>query len=200
MNANLSDKIRLTRFYEESLLKYGPESAHALQWKNTKSQQVRFAALSQVADLSGRSVLDVGCGVGDLHQYLQARFNRVDYCGVDIVPGMITAAKQKYAGVRFVHADILGFKERYDYVMASGALTFNMEGGKELYFEIIKHMYAIAKKGVAFNVLDNDVYATDHEYLTYSYVEIAALCETLNCQFVVSTEYEVGDFTVFLYK
>jgi trans-aconitate methyltransferase len=194
------DTIRLTQFYEESLRKYGPESAHALQWKNRKSQQVRFAALSQVASLTGKSVLDVGCGVGDLYKYLQDSFGRVEYCGLDVVPGMIVAAKQKYPGVRFVHANVLDFTEQYDYVLASGALTYNMDGGKELYFKIIKHMYAIAKKGVAFNVLDNDVYATDHEYLTYSYVEIAALCETLNCQFVVFTEYEVGDFTVFLYK
>lgn len=200
MDVSASDKIRLTRFYEEALLKYGPDSAQALQWKNRKSQQVRFAALSQVASLAGKSVLDVGCGVGDLYKYLQDSFARVDYCGLDVVPGMIAAAKQKYPGARFVHANVLDFTEQYDYVLASGALTYNMQGGKELYFEIIKHMYALAKKGVAFNVLDNDVYATDHEYLTYTYAEIAALCETLNCQFVVSTEYEVGDFTVFLYR
>lgn len=200
MKVNSSDKIRLTRFYEEGLLKYGSESALALQWKNRKSQSVRFAALCQIADLSGRSVLDVGCGVGDLQKYLQDRFTHVNYCGLDIVPGMVAAAQKKYPGVPFIHADILAHTEQHDYVLASGALTFNMEGGKELYFEIIKHMYALAKKGVAFNVLDSEVYTTDHEYLTYSYAEIAALCEALNCRFVVSAEYEVGDFTVFLYK
>ncbi len=200
MNPSPSDKIRLTRFYEEALLKYGPGSAKALQWKNENSQHVRFVALSQIADLSGKSVLDVGCGVGDLYPYLQDHFTGIEYCGVDMVPGMIMAAEKKYPDVRFIHIDVLEFTEQYDYVLASGALTFNMQSGKEFYFEIITHMYSLAKRGVAFNVLDSEVYATDHEYLAYSYAEIAAVCEALNCQFVVSTEYEVGDFTVFLYK
>lgn len=200
MNPSPSDKIRLARFYEEALLKYGSGSAKALQWKNENSQQIRFAALCQIADLSRKSVLDVGCGVGDLYQYLQDHFTAIQYCGVDVVPGMIMAAEKKYPGVRFVHADVLEFREQYDYVLASGALTFNMSGGKKLYFDIIRHIYTVAKKGVAFNVLDSNVYATDHEYLTYSYAEIAEVCEALGCQFVVSTEYEVGDFTVFLYK
>ncbi|NVL90353.1 MAG: hypothetical protein HWN69_05065, partial [Desulfobacterales bacterium] len=42
-------------------------------WGSEESQKCRFGVLCQLDDLSGKSVLDVGCGLGDLYGYLRNR-------------------------------------------------------------------------------------------------------------------------------
>lgn len=195
-----ADKVRLARYYQEALQKYGAHSPQALHWKGLHSQQVRFAALCQIANLSKCSVLDVGCGVGDLYEYLEKHFRNCTYTGVDVVPDMIIEAKGKYPQADFICIDMQEYMKPHDYVLASGALTFNVQEGKQFYFNAIRHMYDLALKGVAFNVLDSDHYKSNEYYLVYSHREIARLCDELGCPYVVSTNYEVGDFTVFLHK
>lgn len=49
---------------------YGAKSSLALGWRDHNSQLIRFEVLADIADLNGRSVLDVGCGYADLLPFL----------------------------------------------------------------------------------------------------------------------------------
>ena len=52
-------------YYGPRLQRYGP-TAEAVGWNNREKQELRFRVLCEIASLNGRSVLDVGCGLGDL--------------------------------------------------------------------------------------------------------------------------------------
>ena len=98
----------------------------SLGW-NTGKQEMRFELLRNGYDLEGRSILDVGCGFGDLNRYLQAHYNSYTYTGVDLVSGFISKAKELYPAsdrfvIRFLEGDFLEcfFGEPFDYIFASG--------------------------------------------------------------------------------
>lgn len=69
------------------------------------AQRVIVASLER-AGLQGKSILEIGCGVGSLHLSLLQR-GASSACGVEISSGMIAKAKEL--------ADELGFGERVSY-------------------------------------------------------------------------------------
>jgi len=195
-----NDKIRINRFYNRALEQYGLHSHRSLRWVNAADQETRFRVLSNIGPLSGSSILDVGSGLGDLFGYLEHYFKDFSYLGIDIVPDMVTQAKIKYPRGSFEVADIFTLPTKYDYVLASGSLTFHVEGGKKFYYAMIERMFQLANKGLAFNMLDQDVHPIDEEYLAYSQKEISDLCASLTPNYKIVTGYHHGDFTAFLYK
>ena len=65
---------------------------------------------------------------------------------------------------------------------------------------MIKQMYSVARKGVAFNMLDNRIHIDDDIYAAYSPIEIADFCATVADRVEVVVDYLPQDFAVYLYK
>ena len=65
---NEKDKHAIIQRYSENLQKYG-YSPKTLEWFKNR-QDIRFKALSEMGDLNNCSILDVGCGFGDLYGFL----------------------------------------------------------------------------------------------------------------------------------
>ena len=64
-----------------------PDRAHfdILDWAGPETQVLRFEILADNVALHGRSLLDVGCGLGDLVAFLDKQGIDVDYTGIDVV-------------------------------------------------------------------------------------------------------------------
>lgn len=78
--------------YAARLHRYGADP-RALGWDTRQNQWARFAAVTQLVDLHGRSVLDIGCGFGDLHAFLEERaVGPAAYHGIDINPALLDVA------------------------------------------------------------------------------------------------------------
>ena len=124
MTTHEERRAEVVRFYDELLMT--KEGTEILGWSTKESQQIRFAALCGVADLDGRSVLDVGCGRGDLFGYLRDAGLRVDCRGVDIHEGLLDLARKTWPDGRFESRDILegDAGKEADYVLCSG--LFNL--------------------------------------------------------------------------
>ena len=56
---------------------FGEGTSGALGWKSDENQNIRFEILSQIGDMSGLSVLDLGCGHGDLCGYLGRKYSDI---------------------------------------------------------------------------------------------------------------------------
>lgn len=191
----------LLEFYNRALAQNGVRSPRALGWRDEHSQFSRFRVLCQIADLRGASILDEGCGLGDLYPYLTERFPGIRYTGLDINPDMIAAAGRKYPAASFVAADFSDFTGGpFDYVLSSGALTLKVPDFKTFYFGHIRKMYELAEKGVAFNMLRASVIGEDLTYAAYDPAEVEAFCRTLTDNVALRQDYSDEDFTLYLYK
>lgn len=194
------DNNRIQAYYKEALADYGDHDARSVHWSDVQGQRTRFMVLSQIADLNGQQVLDVGCGLGDLYSFFLKSKIEVDYTGIDIIPDFISLARERYPQARFELKDMATITETYDYILASGALSFKIADHKKVYFEIIKKMYKHATKGVAFNMLNRIVHVDDETYAAYDITEVADFCKTFCNNVQIITDYLPQDFTIYLYK
>src|SRR3954471_11695213 len=94
---SLSD---LTEDYDKSLREYGP-GPKALLWWDYRSMAIRFRELVADVPALGKSIMDAGCGLGDLLPFLYAKAADFRYLGVDKKKGFIDVAKQRYEGHEF---------------------------------------------------------------------------------------------------
>jgi hypothetical protein len=91
-----------------------------------------------------------------------------------------------------------GFPEA-DYIFASGSLNYRSEN--ELFpYNIIRKMYASARKGIAFNLPDKDFQQPGNYLGAYDQVTVINFCRTLSPDWQVINGYLPGDFTLFVYK
>src|SRR5690606_10729201 len=109
------------------------KDARSVRWSNPSDQVTRFRALLGIADVANQSVLDVGCGMGELYKYLLQQQIPVQYTGIDIVPEFIQAAQKHFIDVDFYTQDVFEVESKYDYVLASGALSFKVKDNLNYY-------------------------------------------------------------------
>ncbi|MEW4562464.1 class I SAM-dependent methyltransferase [Bremerella sp. JC770] len=118
--------------YEAMLREHGP-THRALGWGENGRQDLRFSVLSEPAIAMGNpSVLDVGCGFGDLYHYLKRRGWEGNYVGVDIVEQLLTVARQRHPEVEFIERDITAEGAElgtFDFVIASGIANARLPSG-----------------------------------------------------------------------
>lgn len=192
----------LIMFYDKKVKRYGDEIC-SVAWGSRRSQRRRFEVLTQIADLNGASVLDIGCGLGDFYNWLIRRYKKICYTGIDITDSMIDIASSKYKKAKFEIKNILDLKRSsgfYDYVFASGIFNRKVQGHEKYVKSVIRHMFHLAKKGMAFNVMSSKA---DFKNMSEYYAdagEILDFCLTLSRKVILRHDYMTHDFTVYLYK
>ena len=194
----MSRTKRIREHYEPRIL---PARKHfdILDWASVASQQARFAVLVRNVDLAGKSLLDVGCGLGDLLAFLTARGIAVEYTGVDIVEKMVERARRQHPAARFIHADPFADdpfgEERFDVVFCSG--TFNLDLGNDRQFvpRALKRLSELAREYLVFNLLH--VRAASHGYCAYyDPAEVLPWVTPMAREVRLVDDYLPNDFTV----
>jgi len=95
---------------------------------------LRFRALLPLIDKPGLSVLDYGCGLGYLFDYLQEQGASVHYTGMDILPEFIDVCRQKHgdkAEFQLIEAE-QSLTRRFDLVFASGVFNIRSHADERL--------------------------------------------------------------------
>lgn len=133
------------RIYQQ----YGEDDVRSLSWGSDNSQQERFRVLAEIADLEGCSILDVGCGFGDLYRFLTKKVKDFRYAGYDLNANVVKAARRKIPGVRFVCCDILESSEveAYDYVLSSGIHNLKLADNERTWKALVRRMVRTLSQG-----------------------------------------------------
>ena len=79
------DKEEIINRYTERFKRFG-RTVGALGSGTDEHQTIRYRVLSEVGDLGGQRVLDVGCGFGGFLDYARHYGQPMIYTGTDIVP------------------------------------------------------------------------------------------------------------------
>lgn len=197
---NLLDRAAILRFHQDRILAFGRGSVEALGWRNLHSQQQRFEALARIGDLTGRSVLDVGCGHGDLCGYLRAHGHDVEYLGLDHLPELLDVAVERYGNwprTRFLLGDFTSAElPQADYVLCSGALSYRHRDA-DLIPQMLDKLFRACRLGVGFNLL-SQVAQAEGILVAYDPRTTFELCRRLTLSVRLVEGYLPDDFTVFL--
>jgi SAM-dependent methyltransferase len=189
-------------FYDENVRKH-MNDIKSVAWGNRESQEKRFEILAQIAELSGKSVLDVGCGIGNFYSWLKDRYRDIKYTGVDITPSMVELALKNHPGVKFCVVDILELnrvRPAYDFVFASG--IFNRRIPRHKYFikDAIVRMFDLSKQGIAFNIMSTKADFMEKKEYYADPGKMLDFCLGLSRKVALMHNYMPHDFTVFIYK
>lgn len=198
---NLLDTAAIFRFHKEQIKDYGAGSVGALGWTSEEAQQQRFSVLAKIADLNNQSVLDVGCGHGDLSAYLQGLYPSVRYFGVEQIPELLNVAIEKYAAVPetlFFQGDFAASDlPSTDFILVCGSLNYR-NSDPLFVLRMIEKLFANCRKGFGFNLLSH-VDPPDGLLTSYKPGFIVEYCNRLTPNVTLIDGYRENDFTVFMY-
>lgn len=182
-----------------------------VDWESEEAQNLRFKALIEHFNMSSNVLLDVGCGVGSLAEYIDKNNINLYYIGIDIMPEMVERAKsKKYKNInpQFMTMDFFkktDIKDDVDYIYTSGIFNLNLGNNEEFLKEAIEAFLLAARKGVCFNLLDiscKEKYGDKYYY--YKKDDILLLTQDilkkLNLSYKIHIEdkYLQNDFSVFI--
>jgi SAM-dependent methyltransferase len=198
-------------FYSGLLEKYDIYSQSAVAWFDG-GQEARFRELLRIIpDRRGPySLLDVGCGMGDMRDYLLKNgFPRIDYRGIDALDEMVESGKRKYPGIRLMRREFMAdsFKSEYDILVSSGAMNlriFRTEKKQEEYVAgFIQKLYSLSRIGCAFNLLcigESRHFTNDRNIFYADRKRVYALCREICRDVELIFESEIFGFTVCMRK
>lgn len=126
---------------------------HLAGWSSFQSQQERFKTLVRNLHYKGGSVIDFGCGTGELYLFLKKLGLPFNYIGLDCNPEMLKIARSRY-GDRFqlIKMDDVPF-ENVDYVFLSGVFQFLDVQSPNYHLTLCQKVFSKCKLGMAVNFL-----------------------------------------------
>lgn len=175
------DKLKIIKTYYEDNMSKGLPEYGILGWESEEAQKMRFDMLLSSADLNGKALLDVGCGTGNLLEYIRSRGIQVTYTGVDILDKMIEKAKNKQLGADFFLIDIFKdniFKDHsFDVIYSSGIFNLNLGNNIEFLTNAIDLFLRLSSGTVVFNLLHEASPDREDKYFYFHPDQISEILE-----------------------
>ncbi len=123
------DKNKIKEFYDNTASKKA-------RWiKRNQYYHNQLLRYYQLCVLEGSSILELGCGTGDLIGRLNPSYG----VGVDVSEETINIAQKKYPNINFICQDVENFDttEAFDYIIISGTLA-NVENIQNLFLKVYR--------------------------------------------------------------
>ncbi|HNP71228.1 MAG TPA: methyltransferase domain-containing protein [Kouleothrix sp.] len=150
---------RVTHYYNQLLATHGLAPQALAERAEDKDRAFYHQLLDGLALEPGLSVLDIGCGMGDLLAFLEARqITPGSYLGVDLVQGFLDHCQATHpAPYRFERANFVTQRfapgERYDLVVSMGVMVSRVIAYPAYVAACVEKMLGLANRYVVFNMI-----------------------------------------------
>lgn len=202
---NKQDTERFLERYGKRLDEFG-YSPESLGWGGGKERQnLRFEVLSNIGVMENDSILDIGCGFGDL-----AKFNRANgwsgiYTGVDINEQLLEVGRSQHLDLNLILVDILEEKTSLvaDWVMSSGLFNAKLyyQSNETFIADMITRMFSFCRKGVAADFMSTYVdYMHPDGYHTSPSWIIDFVKKELKARCILRMDYLPYEYCVYILK
>ena len=191
---------RIRELYEIRYSQFG-NNYKTVGWGSIKDQVLRFDMLCRGLDLTGKTILDIGCGLGDIVPYLEARYPAgFKYTGIDLAPSLIEAAQEEFTqpNISFICGDMnkLNESEQYDIVLLSGALSYRVHDNKSYAKAMLKKLFRMSREVISVNFLSDYVDYQEEKNFHYSPEDMFQFAKTLTKWVALYSDYPLWEFTI----
>ena len=191
-------RIDNEKFYKSAIEMYGT-TAKGVNWYSKENQRIRFDMILKLLpkEISNFSIIDAGCGFGDLYIYLEKKKRLPKlYTGIDSLLDMYSIASEQ-TGQNIIIADIIKDElPKAHYYICSGAMNVLSEFETHLF---MRNCYKSSEIGFIFNILHGDKQSDTYNYLNTS--KIQQIAKELNVSnLVLNDNYMENDITVGFFK
>ena len=198
---------KLSKQYDELVKKHGYSMRSHVPKGNTYDkahQELKFQLVMHQLDKTD-SILDVGCGLGDLAEFCRRGGWKGSYTGIDISKGMVEAARARLKTDDIYQMDILedSYDRKHNIVVSIGAIMEKPSyENPDIYLKrMITRMFEISTKCIVFDIFSNKF--TDYQDLNKIYVDPVLFLDTLyqfTNQLIIINHYNPYQLMVFLFK
>ena len=200
----MKKKDIIRAYYEKNMGENIPDYK-VLGWESREAQYARFSVLSENVDLEGKKILDVGCGLGNMLDFLKLNNINADYTGVDILEKMVERARIKNPDGRFLCMDIFVTQNfdtcLFDIVYASGIFNLNLENNMAFLQRALEKFFMLSGCMVAFSLLHVASAEKEQGYYYYNPAEVSDIIKKYNISgYDIIEQYLHNDFTVIIKK
>lgn len=196
-------------------------TAKGVDWNDESEVLVRYDKMLNVVALDctrtpGRpTFLDVGCGWGGMAKRAEETAAEVSIVGIDVVQEMIAHASSAYPLHTFRVQDVFAITEQagFDYVVCNAILTqkhdVSIPEMERFAKRLVLHMYSLARRGIAFNMMSTRVNYTAPNLYYQNPVELLGwLLADVSPRVILDHGYSslasgkgrFYDFTVYVFK
>jgi SAM-dependent methyltransferase len=173
-------------------------------WGSRSDQWLRFDVLFRGIDPRGKTILDVGCGLGDLVSFLNEKTNGdFRYVGIDVAEELIHDATKLHGRFdrQFQVGDIFSARlPSVDISVLSGALSLKHEGIEAYAVESMKKMFEISQEAASLNFLSKYVDFELDKNMHYQPELVLAWAKKLSKKINLYHDYPLYEFTVQIFR
>lgn len=191
----------IVQHYEKCFEEYG-DSYKGVDWPNEQDALTRYGVMLDVVKQKPASILDFGCGLGHLYQYILNNKINVIYYGYDLSQTFVNVCKNKFTTIPFYSCNPLSA----DYVIANGVFTEKCTLGYESmvshFSKTVKKAFDLARIGLAFNVMSthvdwerDDLFHVSMDWMADFVIKVLG---TRN--FVMRNDYGLYEYTTYVYR
>ncbi len=198
----------ISEYYSGKLMTHGPNHL-GVDWNSKMSQYIRFQQLCRVLEINEFSILDYGCGYGELVNYLNKdKDSKFDYFGFDISEEMIKQASLAFKNLQNVSFDSKLNDQKFDYVMASGIFNVRLnladnEDWLKYVITTINSFNDLSLKGFSFNLLtsySDSEYMKDYLYYADPRLLFDYCMKNFSRNVALLHDYRLFEFTIIVKK
>lgn len=204
------DYEKIAKHYEKCFQING-DTCKGVDWPKEKDAETRYKIMLNIIDWyemkyrkeNMYNVLDLGCGLGHLYEYIKKNALNIQYSGLDISDVFVSKCKNKFPEVEFICKDILreDILKTYDFIIMNGVFTEKLDLSFtemwDFFVNMIKKAYLFCNKGIAFNLMSKDV---DWERQDLFHVPLNQISSWLTRNFVIRYDYGLYEYTVYAMK
>jgi SAM-dependent methyltransferase len=206
-----ADYHEIVAHYESCLALHGDDH-RGVDWPNAADAATRYRVMLEVIkpqDTLPVSVLDFGCGAAHLADYIQKQGRHdIAYIGLDISPVFVELSRRKHPHLPFHCLDALQAGEPLpmaDYVVMNGVVTekrgLTFERMLAYFRQLLKHVYPLARRGLAFNVMSKHVDWERDDLFHLPFDQVAAFLRAeISRNYVFRSDYGLYEYTTYVYR
>lgn len=196
--AATSERVR--EYWEQRAVHSRTDSERVDQ--TPRSQGMRYKAFLELHDLRNASVLDVGCGVGDLYEHVRRWACQCDYTGFDLSSEMIRICRSRFPAAKFATGDFLAWepRRRFDYVVSFGIHNVRIERAWELLCATTQRQFELADHAAHVSLLTDRYSDFGPIAQPWSAEQVLSACLKITPFVVLRHDYLPNDFCVTLYR
>lgn len=170
--------------------------------QSLRTQRMRFEAFLKYHDVRGKTVLDVGCGAGDLLAHLQRSGIDCEYFGFDLSPAMIARCRERFPNGNFESGDILKWQpgRRFDHVISIGIHNIRIPQGPVLLDEITRRQFELCSVSAHVSILTDRFQGFAPHIQAWRAEEVLTMALAITPYVVLRHDYLPNDFSVTLYR
>ena len=196
---------RIRRHYE-ARVSPERETYDILDWANRESQLRRFDVFRRVLDTwglaPGFSVLDVGCGMTDLAEYLETSGKCATYIGVDITYALLAEVHRRFPARCILQADVFSAPPfaagSVDATYCSGVFNLQLGNNDAFALQALPQLARLSRTVAVANFLHHRTVDKYSHCYYFDPDHIVAAMERQGLLVDVIDDYLENDFTVVL--